>query len=36
MSEFPIGVGPQHEGETVRKSDIQVELGGAKSTGSNR
>jgi len=30
MSEFPIGVGPQHEGETVRKNDIQVELGGAK------
>jgi acetyl-CoA decarbonylase/synthase complex subunit beta len=28
MSEFPIGVGPQHEGETVRKGDIQVELGG--------
>jgi len=30
MSEFPIGVGPQHEGETVRKGDIQVELGGVK------
>ena len=30
MSEFPIGVGPQHEGETVRKGDIQVELGGTK------
>ncbi|MFC1836943.1 CO dehydrogenase/CO-methylating acetyl-CoA synthase complex subunit beta, partial [Thermodesulfobacteriota bacterium] len=30
MSEFSIGVGPQFEGETVRKSDLQVELGGQK------
>lgn len=30
MSEFSIGIGPQFEGETVRKSDLQVELGGQK------
>jgi len=28
MAEFSIGVGPQFEGETVRKADFQVELGG--------
>lgn len=30
MSEFSIGVGPQFEGESVRKADLQVELGGPK------
>lgn len=30
MPEFSIDVGPQHEGETVRKSDFHVELGGPK------
>lgn len=28
MSEFSVGVGPQYEGETVRKNDLHVELGG--------
>ena len=30
MTEFSIGVGPQFEGETVRKADFYVELGGGK------
>ncbi len=30
MAEFSIGVGPQFEGESVRKADLQVELGGPK------
>jgi acetyl-CoA decarbonylase/synthase complex subunit beta len=30
MAEFSIEIGPQFEGESVRKADLQVELGGPK------
>jgi acetyl-CoA decarbonylase/synthase complex subunit beta len=33
MSDFAIDVGPQYEGETVRKADVQVEFGGPQADG---
>jgi acetyl-CoA decarbonylase/synthase complex subunit beta len=33
MSDFAIDVGPQYEGETVRKASVQVEFGGPRADG---